>query len=150
MQGLFYILRADPDPAISSAPASGLLLIATSNHPDRLDAALANRPGRLDVVMEIPAPAKVERCEYLTSRLNGHSPALADELARKTEGLGFAHLAEIVRLSGLHALHENRTARSESDWRQATETVRHLSQQAETGFPTFAGHANFGFGPKRS
>ena len=36
----------------------GLLLIATTNHPDTLDSAITNRPGRFDVVIEIPRPTR--------------------------------------------------------------------------------------------
>ena len=135
---------------ITTGRDSGLLLVGTSNHPDRLDAALANRPGRFDVVVEIPSPSKAQRREYLSERLNGSGPDLADELVRQTEGLSFAHLAELVRLSGLRALHENRTVRSESDWRHAAEAVQALDDQARRGFPTHAGRGTFGFGPRSS
>ena len=43
---------------IDTAPAAGMLLIATTNHPAQLDAAINNRPGRFDVVIEIPCPDK--------------------------------------------------------------------------------------------
>ena len=34
----------------------GLLLLATTNHPDALDPAINNRPGRFDVAIEVAAP----------------------------------------------------------------------------------------------
>jgi len=53
---------------ITTGCDSGLLLVGTSNHPDRLDPAIANRPGRFDVVMEIPPPSKAQRRAYLSDK----------------------------------------------------------------------------------
>ncbi|MBC8134734.1 MAG: ATP-binding protein, partial [Fibrella sp.] len=42
----------------------GILIIASSNHPKRIDEALLKRPSRFDRVYHIGLPAKAERAEY--------------------------------------------------------------------------------------
>ena len=52
----------------------GLMLIATTNHPEQLDPALNNRPGRFDVVIEIPLPDESARAQSLRRRLPTTGP----------------------------------------------------------------------------
>jgi hypothetical protein len=53
-----------------STSAKGMLLIATTNHPDRLDPAINNRPGRFDVSIEMPNPDRELREAFFLARLN--------------------------------------------------------------------------------
>ncbi len=69
----------------------GILVIATSNHPGKIDEALLRRPSRFDRVFHLGLPAPAERrafCERLLRR-----PELADRLS---PGLNAAELAEQV------------------------------------------------------
>ena len=120
---------------VESAAGGGLLLIATTNHPEDLDPAINNRPGRFDVVVEVPPPDEALRLQFLRGRL----PAAGDEAVRRvatdTEGLAFAHLQEILRLSGLLAINAGRRERTDEDLLRAAETVRQSHEDAVRGFP---------------
>ena len=83
----------------------GLLVIASSNHPGRIDEALLKRPSRFDRVFHIGPPAPTERREFclrllsrssLTDRLapTFDAPALAQSVAERTEGFTPAYLKE--------------------------------------------------------
>jgi hypothetical protein len=134
---------------IDTAPAAGMLLIATTNHPEQLDAAINNRPGRFDVVLEIPCPDKSLRAEFFRTKLPSCDPATIARAADLTDGLSFAHLHEILRASGLSAIHAGRTDRNSDDVLRAIQTARDASDQAARGFPTKP-EAPFGLVPRRS
>ena len=68
--------------------AGGLLLIATTNHPDKLDPAVNNRPGRFDVVVEIPPPDEVAGGPSSSAR-TGRVRAAARREARLGDGRAF-------------------------------------------------------------
>ena len=79
------------------ATYSGLIVLATANHPEKLDKAIRHRPGRFDVPVSFPNPARKQRWEFL-SRLLGtdaeHSvdaPTL-DYIADKCEGMSMAFI----------------------------------------------------------
>jgi SpoVK/Ycf46/Vps4 family AAA+-type ATPase len=67
-----------------------LLLIATSNHPDKLDPAVNHRPGRFDVVIEVPPPDEGQRFEFLRRGLPEMSEPLRRVIARRGRGV-FLH-----------------------------------------------------------
>jgi len=75
----------------------GLLIIASSNHPGKIDEALLKRPSRFDRVFHIGLPGLEERAEYgrrllsrsaLAPRLSPDldAAALASDAAARTEG----------------------------------------------------------------
>jgi hypothetical protein len=117
-----------------SQSADGLLLIATTNHPDRLDPAINNRPGRFDLTIEIGNPDLELRRSFLQSRLTSMPAESARMLAELCEGLSFAHLQEVLRLSGLLAINAGRTERIDSDLRKAAEMVQASNAVAQSGF----------------
>ena len=121
---------------IESPPAGGLLLVATTNHPELLDGALNNRPGRFDVVIEVLPPDKALRRAFLRRHLAGDvTDATIDVLVDRSGGLSFAHLQEILRLSGLHAIHAGRARRDADDLLRAADAVRQMNAEAHRGFP---------------
>lgn len=123
----------------------GLLLIATTNHPDALDPAINNRPGRFDVVIEIRCPDRSLRERYFQrTQLSSLGAVAIRKLVNMTDGLSFAHLREIEHLSGLLALQGKRAARGEEDVLEAAKVVHAGSDEARRGFPVAA--APFGFG----
>ncbi len=81
---------------------TGILILATTNHPERLDPALINRPSRFDRKYELPLPGKDERERYLvhfSGRLDENlhlSQGEASMLANQTEGFSFAFLRELI------------------------------------------------------
>jgi hypothetical protein len=120
---------------IEGALTGGLLLLATTNHPELLDPALNNRPGRFDVVIEIPCPDVSLRRSFFAKHLPEAQQSLRDQLIENSAGLSFSHLHEILRLSGLLALYEERTERLPDDIRRAGEMVRDTHRSAMNGFP---------------
>ena len=119
----------------TAGPSGGLLLIATTNYPEDLDPAINNRPGRFDVVIEVPSPDGVLRLAFLRRHLPAMAAATLERVAKETDRLSFAHLQEILRLSGLNAIHAGRTTRSDADLLDAATTVRATYEQAIRGFP---------------
>jgi hypothetical protein len=119
-----------------SPTKGGLLLIATTNHPEQLDPAVNNRPGRFDVVLEIPPPDRALRLEFLRRALGDSIPTTTlDAVTARTDGLSFAHLQEVLRLSGLSAIHAGRTVRSDADLTDAARTICEAYELAIRGFP---------------
>jgi ATP-dependent 26S proteasome regulatory subunit len=110
------------------------MLIASTNHPEKLDCALSNRPGRFDVVIELPAPDEKQRREYLRQKLLEIDAAAIDAAAATTQGISFAHLEEIVRLSGMIALGQGREFRVASDLAEAVNHVRGAFSAARNGY----------------
>ena len=95
----------------------GLLIIASSNHPGKIDEALLKRPSRFDRVFHIGLPGPEERAEYgrrllarsaLAPRL---SPSLdvetlAQDVAARTEGFTPAYLKEAFLSAALQQAQE--------------------------------------------
>ena len=86
----------------------GILTIATTNHPGKLDPAILDRPSRFDRKYHFGLPALPERLAYIDrwnrslepeARLADGARSLA---AEKTEGFSFAYLKELF-LSSLMA-----------------------------------------------
>ncbi len=76
----------------------GILTIATTNHPDRLDPAILERPSRFDRKYTFRMPAVKERLAYLklwNERLEKDlrcSVAALEKVAKATDGFSFAFL----------------------------------------------------------
>ncbi len=88
----------------------GILTIATTNHPERLDPALLHRPSRFDRKFTFGLPDDELRRAYLRDWLAGLSgaPELSeeslDELVVRTEGFTFAYLEELTHAAHLECL----------------------------------------------
>ena len=80
----------------------GLIVLATTNHPERIDVAIVDRPSRFDRKYHFGLPSKMERQTFLESwqqRLSQETLWQADEVAAVvsvTEGFSFAYLKELV------------------------------------------------------
>jgi hypothetical protein len=90
------------------AENAGILTIATTNHPGKLDPAILDRPSRFDRKYHFGLPAHPERLAYIEqwdrtlepeARLTPEGELKA---AERTEGFSFAYLKELV-LSSLMA-----------------------------------------------
>ncbi len=83
------------------AENQGVLILATSNYPEKLDPALTERPSRFDRKIKFDLPGPEERFEFLRTRsaLHPEEMALDDrelfEIAQLTEGFTFAYLKEL-------------------------------------------------------
>jgi AAA+ superfamily predicted ATPase len=78
-----------------------MVVLATTNHPEKLDAAILERPSRFDRKYHFSLPAQSERLSYvekwnadLQSELRVSSET-ASVLVEKTEGFSFAYLKEL-------------------------------------------------------
>jgi ATP-dependent 26S proteasome regulatory subunit len=86
---------------------SDVIFLLTSNRPDLLEPALAARPGRVDLAVEVPLPDAA--CRRRLIELYGQGLTLrldADELDRlvqRTEGVSPAFIRELLRKAALLA-----------------------------------------------
>ena len=98
----------------------GLLVIASSNHPGRIDEALLKRPSRFDRVFHIGPPQLAERREFclrllsrsaLRQRLTPGFDAetLSQKVAERTEGFTPAYLKEAFVSAALQRAQEGAT-----------------------------------------
>lgn len=85
----------------------GVLILATTNHPEHIDPSLAHRPSRFDRVWHFDAPTCLLRRRYLQERIESLSGAQLDELASRTEGWSFAYLNELKVTAVLLAIQHN-------------------------------------------
>ena len=108
---LFSLLDA-MDGAASDADVTFLL---TTNRPADLEQALVQRPGRVDLAVEIPYPGPVER-ERLLRLYAGDAAVDADlsEAVARTDGFTASALKELMRRSVLAALEEGTTTVSDA------------------------------------
>ncbi len=80
----------------------GLVVLATTNHPEKIDAAIINRPSRFDRKYHFGLPSCRQRSEFLKSwrgKLSNQvdwSEYTVEDLANNTEGFSFAYLKELV------------------------------------------------------
>ncbi|MEO8283417.1 MAG: ATP-binding protein [Pseudarthrobacter sp.] len=83
--------------------------VLTTNRPDMLERALAQRPGRVDLAVEIPLPAHAERVRLLElyGRMVAFSPEALDAAAEQTEGTTASFARELVRRAVVAAALEN-------------------------------------------
>lgn len=87
---------------------TGVLVLAATNRPDMVDPALL-RPGRFDVVVEIPLPDEQERLAILQVQVRGKPVAKAvrlETIAANTDGLTGADLGAICQHAALNAIRE--------------------------------------------
>ncbi|MEV7474628.1 ATP-binding protein [Pseudarthrobacter oxydans] len=79
--------------------------VLTTNRPDLLERALAQRPGRVDLAVEIPLPALAERTGLLRlySRHAAFSPEGLQSAAERTAGTTASFARELVRRAVLTA-----------------------------------------------
>jgi hypothetical protein len=79
----------------------GILTLATTNHPERLDPAILDRPSRFDRKYPFELPEQPERQAYLTLWNGSLKPALQltedgiAAIAEQAEGFSFAYLKEL-------------------------------------------------------
>jgi ATPase family associated with various cellular activities (AAA) len=123
-----------------------LLFLLTTNRPDLIEPALAARPGRIDLALEIPLPDEDGRRRLL--RLYGEGIELDDEtggaLAARSAGVSGAFIKELVRQAWLRSTLEGRDAPAAGDLVRVLDelldersalTRRLLGQQSDDGSP---------------
>ncbi|MDQ2902960.1 MAG: ATP-binding protein [Chloroflexota bacterium] len=79
----------------------GIVTLATTNHPERLDPAILDRPSRFDRKYPFDLPEQAERHAYIVMWNTTLQPALrlseegASQMGALTEGFSFAYLKEL-------------------------------------------------------
>ena len=93
-----------------AAGDADLLFLLTTNRADLLEPALAARPGRVDVAVEIELPDAAARGRLLALYGRGVPLALTPEdiatAIERTEGTTASFLKELIRRSVLESLHD--------------------------------------------
>lgn len=87
------------------AEDTDLLVVLTTNRPDVIEPALAARPGRVDLALEIPLPdaAGRRRLLHLYAREITLSEDAVEQLVARTEGVTGALVKELMRQATLRA-----------------------------------------------
>jgi ATPase family associated with various cellular activities (AAA) len=73
--------------------------LATTNKPELLEDRVVKRPGRFDLVIGLNHPVENARREYLNKFHMDLSQEELEFMVKETEGLGLAHLRELVAAS---------------------------------------------------
>jgi hypothetical protein len=107
-----------------ASPDADLLFVLTTNRADLLEPALAARPGRIDVAVEVPLPDPVARRRLFELYARGvpvrlDSGELA-EVVERTDGVTASFLKELLRRAVLESLAEQAPL--------TTVTAEHVSQ----------------------
>ncbi len=89
------------------AQNAGLLTIATTNHPHKLDRSILDRPSRFDRKFHFPLPAAAERKAFIARWSSQQQSALQmsgdgiGRLVERTDGFTFAYLKETLLSASL-------------------------------------------------
>jgi cell division protease FtsH len=105
--------------------SSGVVVLAATNRPDMLDAALL-RPGRFDRHVTVPLPNVRERAAILAVHCQGKplDPALdLDAIARGTPGFSGADLANLTNEAAIEAVRADRTQIVGADFQAARDRL---------------------------
>jgi len=113
----------------------GILTLATTNMPEKIDPALLNRPSRFDRVWLIDNPDRVCRQEYLMRHLGRFMDRhVIGQIAQETKGFSMAYLKELAVSALLHALSEGRNAPTGEDVNHALFLLREQFKGAKNNF----------------
>jgi len=113
----------------------GVLTVATTNHPEKLDVALLERPSRFDRKVTFGLPTAETRRQYLTLLTSAFEPSLRlspaeiARIVRLTSGFSYAYLKELC-LTSMMAWMRNATPGSMA--RIMTQQVAMLRSQMKT------------------
>jgi AAA+ superfamily predicted ATPase len=94
------------------AANEGIVILATTNHPERIDSAILNRPSRFDRKYHFELPALTERIAYISLWNNKIQPtmclsdAVVTQISEMTDGFSFAYLKELFLSSMMYWMRE--------------------------------------------
>jgi hypothetical protein len=126
---LFELLNAMD----GAAPDADLIFVLTTNRADLLEPALAARPGRIDVAIEIDLPDADSRRRLLSLYSRSIpmtlSAAEVDEIIERTDGVTASFIKELLRRAMLESVHEDPAAATVT----AAHTTRALDDLLDAG-----------------
>ena len=140
----------------------GLLVIASSNHPGKIDEALLKRPSRFDRVFHVGLPGPAERREFCRRLLAQPAlaarcapdldiAALAEQVAARTDGFTLAYVKEAFTGAALNRAQAGAMALDDTFaaaiLAQIADLARHLYRARQSGSP--GAMARTGRGPVR-
>jgi histone H3/H4 len=109
------------------AADADVAFVLTTNRPDALEPALAARPGRVDLAVEIPLPDENARRKLLELYGRGLdlSPAVIDDVVARTAGVTASFFKELLRKATLGALEAGRASVEAADVSAALDGLLH-------------------------
>jgi cell division protease FtsH len=126
--------------------SDGVVVLAATNRPDALDAAL-RRPGRFDREVVVPLPNRAERRAIVASHARGKQlgpDTDFEQIAAATPGFSGADLANLVNEAALTAVRDGRSGLTATDFADARDRVllgtRHSVPLAPGELATVAVH----------
>jgi len=101
--------------------------VLTTNRPDALEPALAARPGRVDLAIEIPLPDERARRALFELYATGLElePSAIDEIVERTAGVTASFFKELLRKAALTALEAGRDRIEAADLRTSLDELLH-------------------------
>jgi energy-coupling factor transporter ATP-binding protein EcfA2 len=75
---------------------AGVVNVATTNYPERLDPRFVDRPGRFDRVTFVDMPQAEAREAYIKAKAPDLDEVTRARWVKETEGLSIAHLRELI------------------------------------------------------
>ena len=112
------------------AANAGMITLATTNHAERLDPAILDRPSRFDVKYHFDLPADAERQAYFQLWNGGLKPELRIDPARfaqlsnLTEGFSFAYIKELFLSSIMQWIEHRKPGELASIMERQADTLR--------------------------
>lgn len=124
---------------------SGVLVIATSNEPEKLDPALLHRPSRFDRIWTIPLPGFEQRLALLQKRggIYFSEPALRN-VAQGSQGFSMTYVQEIIVSTLLECAHSGKHP-SDQDLMQSLTTLRTQRKSASKEIDSLEERETVGF-----
>jgi ATP-dependent 26S proteasome regulatory subunit len=123
----------------------GIVVLATTNHPERLDPAILDRPSRFDRKYSFDLPGKAERERYLRHWNADLAADLALDdtaiisISEKSDGFSFAYLRELFLSASMRWISDGRVTKFGSVMEQQVDSLRaQMAAQPEdevTGAP---------------
>ena len=131
----------------------GVLMIASTNHPERLDMAILERPSRFDRKYHFDLPDTPERIAYLklwNQKLQPDmqlSPADLDAIAVAAQGFSFAYLKELLLSSSMSWVQQRIPGNMVKVMAEQLKKLRNQmesqsSEPIQNGARKHAGHSN--------
>jgi AAA+ superfamily predicted ATPase len=152
-QNMQTVLNTLDGVATPDNPA-GTLLLATTNAPERIDRRITQRPGRIDMLCEVPAiKSAALAVRFFQHFLGaGYNASEHDPVAKRVVNQVGSHVREVCILAAIHAVEDERDtiARSDLEWaHDAILAGRAAAEKLETcDPPTPKENTGLGFGKK--